>query len=115
MPLIYPDGHAGRYRLACDYLVGVAGHALTIPAGYAYDGASIPTLIGLTWVATYSPYEPCVMRAALVHDWLCDQRMPAIGYRTAAETFYRHLLADGAGRRRSWMMYQAVLRAGPRW
>lgn len=44
-----------------------------MPAGWIFDGASIPSGLGLIWSATYNPYEPDIMGPAGIHDlifWL---------------------------------------------
>jgi hypothetical protein len=38
-----------------------------IPAGYEYDGASIPRIF---WSIIGSPFEPRLQAAALAHDWI---------------------------------------------
>lgn len=38
-----------------------------IPAGFSFDGASIPRAF---WSAVTTPFHPSVIRAAIAHDWL---------------------------------------------
>ena len=38
----------------------------TVPAGFWYNGGSIPALF---WQLTYSPYHPILLAPTLAHDW----------------------------------------------
>ena len=62
----YPD--APGFELVQDYGFTVAGGgAFTVPAGFWYNGASIPAAF---WQVTFSPFDPRILAPALVHDWL---------------------------------------------
>lgn len=120
MPVIRPmptkRGEEPRYQLLNVYRFDdESGREWTIRPGYVYDGASIPTLTGLTWVATYSKFDPRVMRAALVHDYFCDTRPPDFNYLQAADLFHRMLLEDGASEWKARAMVRAVKMFGPKW
>ena len=91
------------------------GREWMIRPGYVYDGASIPTFIGLTWVATYSKFDPRVMRAALVHDYFCDTRPSNFSYMQAADLFRTMLVEDGASEWKARTMARAVKLFGPKW
>jgi hypothetical protein len=41
--------------------------SIWIPAGYTFDGASIPRMF---WSIIGSPFDPVFWAAALIHDWL---------------------------------------------
>jgi hypothetical protein len=49
-------------------LPGVA-HSIHIPAGYSFDGASIPQA---AWLIIGHPFTPAYCLAACVHDWYCE-------------------------------------------
>ena len=79
----------------------IAGTILTIKAGYAWDGASGPTVD-----------TKATMYAALVHDALYQLIRLGIltsGSRKAADKLFRRLLkADGMPFFRRWYFYKAV-------
>ena len=105
-----------RYQLVRDwYFTDLSGEKWAVKHGYIYDGASIPTLTGLTWAATYSKFDPRVMRAALAHDFLCDCQPGEVNSVEAADLFGKMLLEDGAGAWRTKMMVRAVKTFGPKW
>ena len=87
-----------RYILQFEYEFEAVGSVWKIPARFIYDGASIPTLIGLTWVITYSKFDPWVMRAALCHDFFCELKPEHPNSVEAANIFYQmliyHILRD---------------------
>jgi len=53
--------------LISDYVFNINGKVSTIPAGFWFNGASIPKLF---WQLICSPYDPRILEKALVHDWL---------------------------------------------
>ena len=117
-PVLAPlPGAASRYILMRDFRVIAddLGVDFEIPRGYVYDGASVPTITGLSWAATYAKCDSRVMRAAMVHDWFCDARPPNVSSRPAADLFHQMLLEDGATRPRAWTMRAAVRAFGPQW
>ena len=115
-PVPWRLGKGRRYRLVTEYYFeDVLSVWHMIPQGYMTDGASIPTLTGLTWAAMYSKYDPIVMRSALCHDYLCSARPLGTTSAQACELFQRMLMEDGAGRIRAQMMARAVSMFGPQW
>jgi hypothetical protein len=89
-----------RYQLVHDwYFKDLDGEQWAIKRGYVYDGASIPTLTGALWVATFSKFDPRVMRAALAHDFLCDVCPEGTTSDTAADLFicYWKMDAESGG------------------
>ena len=75
-----------------------------IPAGYRFDGASVPRLC---WTALgLPPHHPRVMRAALYHDH--DYSRSANDGAAQDEQFRRLLVADGVKPHRARLMYWAV-------
>jgi len=89
--------------------------ALVVPKGFVYDGASVPSMTGLSWAVTYSKFHPVVMRAALVHDYLCNMRPASISSVEAADLFYNMLIEDGASVFKANLMHLAVRSFGPQW
>lgn len=110
-PVLVPDPASGLYVLHEPWEFAInRGGVYSIPAGFSYDGASIPKG---AWYTTYSPFNPVVMAAALEHDWLCVNRPKGISSKDAAEHFRDRLVYVGLVRRT--LMYRAVLWFGPRW
>ena len=110
------DALGPRYQLLAPYNFNdQLGQAWTIDTGYVYDGASIPTLVGLTWAVTHSKFDPRVMRAALVHDYFCDTTPDNFTDEQAADLFLQMLLEDGVWRIRARAMARAVRWFGPHW
>lgn len=110
-PLMAPLPDAGRYVLATDWHFEVHTTPVvrfTIPAGYSWDGASVPRFFH----RVVTPFDPKVITAALEHDYLCDRRPECVNYKAAAWHFRTKLKV---GRLRRQAMYLAVLHFGPRW
>lgn len=66
-PTVRPDPSIGFYRVVGTYNITVNGIEITIPEGFVFDGASIPSAF---WISFFTPYHPKVMKAGLVHDYL---------------------------------------------
>ncbi|MDK2124489.1 DUF1353 domain-containing protein [Parachitinimonas caeni] len=66
-PHLSPMPTKEHYLLIADYTITAYGQTITVPRFFHYDGASVPAI---AWQATYEPFHPDVMAAALVHDWL---------------------------------------------
>lgn len=59
-----------NYIVECAIRFSRGKHAIEIPAGYVFDGASIPRIF---WgMKGFSPVGQKLW-AALIHDWLCDE------------------------------------------
>jgi len=85
----YP-GKKGYY-LEGDYTFQSHGGGVhTIPAGFWFNGASIPALF---WQLTFSPFDPDIMPHALAHDWAYSSHV--VDRWTADETLWRGLRKDG--------------------
>lgn len=93
-PDIRPVSQGGMYVLHTDYTY----EGFTVPAGFEYDGASVPrllwTLIGLLPDGLHRP-------AALIHDYLYSQGGQATRYnlpftydRDYADRMFRRMLID---------------------
>lgn len=100
---------AGRRRLLAPlvYFSAVLKPAreITVPAGFEYDGASVPWWIPVAYTALREAAE----KAAAVHDWL--YRHPEFCSRAEADAVFREALeADGVGwfaRNMAWLGVRA--------
>lgn len=113
LPVVHTvGGLEGGYILVEDFDFDLGLERIyTIPAGYLYDGASIPRVV---WsILGVGKYDPRVMEAALVHDLLCDIRLPQVGYKMAARAFRERLV--GIPEWKKALMYKAVITFGPKW
>ena len=115
VPLTAKDAPKPKYRVVSPYRILAAGRTWTVPQGFMYDGASIPTLMGALWVLTYSPFHPWVMPAACVHDYFCDNKPSDFNSVQAAELFRVMLLWAGVSEFKARAMWRAVRVGGPRW
>ena len=82
---------------------------ITVPAGYRTDFASIPRLV---W-----PLLPPVGRsgkAAVIHDWLCDEQPHSVDHRMAADIFDEAMAVLGEPAWRRAIMVRAVKWFGPK-
>jgi hypothetical protein len=81
-----------------------------VPTGTVVDGASIPRPL---WSIAGSPWTGKYREASVVHDYLCEKKNTA--WKTAHQTFYTAMLANGVDAIQAKIMYAAVYRFGPRW
>lgn len=103
-------GHT-EFELIEEYtFVDAKGRSWTAPQGTVVNGASIPKVIW-SWIG--GPWSGRYRNAAVIHDWMCDQLIS--DSETAHRVFYEGLLANGMSPTKSWVMYQAVLKGGPKW
>lgn len=62
-----------RYELLenVTYITFVWGiqDSITIPKGYKFDGASVPSLL---WTLVWNPFETDILGRALIHDYLYE-------------------------------------------
>ncbi len=102
-PSLTPMPDANRYMLNNDYTFALKGKAYVVPAGFVFDGASIP-FVG--WLPTFTPFHPKVMVAALIHDWFHKyHKVP----RALADKFFKTCLVDnGASNIKAQTMYAAL-------
>lgn len=95
------------YQLRVDYLYEGGGHEVWIPRGFIYDGASIPAF---AWNKISTPFNPRIMRAAVVHDWVYYNHQMD---RDDADELFDHILdEDGFGSTTRWVVRQALALAG---
>ena len=86
------------------------GATFTVPHGYVSDGASIPKLL---WSVFGGPFDGAYIRAAILHDWQCSQRVQTSTQ--VHERFYRSMRADNVRWVIARSFYCAVLTWGPQW
>ena len=92
-------------RLTADlHCVPFHGCKIDVPKGFECDGASIPRW---AWSFVGSPFQPDILRAAVVHDYL--YRTGSVGSRSIADAIFRKMmLDDGVGFVRRQLIYFAV-------
>ncbi len=86
------------------------GVVWTAPAGLVTDGASIP---GPLWSVVGGPFSGPHRKAAVIHDYYCEQRTRP--WQQVHKAFYLASRAAGVESIRARVMYFAVYRFGPRW
>ena len=110
-PALTPRPSLNGFQFLAPWEFRCGAHTFTVPAGYVYDGASIPFL----WYAMFSKFDPRVMAGAGAHDWLCDTTPMEPNNLEAAAMFQRMIERDGIGGFKGELAYQAVSRFGPQW
>ena len=83
-------------------------HLVTVPAGYVFDGASIPAF---AWAVIGHPLDPTFVVAACVHDWYCDVSAARKDYQLRVigdAVFFALLERAGVASWRRVAMYLAV-------
>ena len=78
-----------------------------VPAGFVFDGASVPRFF---WRVVSTPFQPKVMRAACIHDYL--YRNHIVEKDVADEKFKSVLIADGVDKERAETMFTGVRLGG---
>lgn len=110
-PNLSPLPEKNQYLLLDDYKVFYGNIKIVVPAGFIYDGASVP-FVG--WLPTYTPFHPDVMGPALIHDWLYSSHQ--VDRKTADTIFYDLLVLNTAGKVKAKLMYSGVrVGGGPHW
>ena len=109
MPVPIPDSPktGAIYSLASDFVFKAIGRIFVLPAGFEFDGASIPPIL---WPVIGSPFDPAYMEAALLHDWLYSTHI--VTRREADVAFREQLVAHGVTDFRADMMFRGVRLAG---
>ena len=104
-PIIETDStkYKAVYELLADYKVEYCNKEILIPQFFQYDGASIPRL---AWPIIGSPYNPKLMEAAIVHDWLFYVHI--LNRNDTNRNFYNMLLNAGMNKRKAKIMWISV-------
>lgn len=106
-----------RMRVLRDF-IWKGARTVVVPAGYVFDGASIPRLFWRVIGGPWGPYRD----AAAVHDYLYSdghlafpdqpdadgKRRPGITRQEADDIFYRIMLEVGISRFKASLMRRAV-------
>ena len=103
----------GKMAVAVEHTVAVTTvdgitHTVTLPAGYIFDGASIPRLV---WSVIGHPFDPSFIVAAAVHDWYCDRASETHDYQLRVigdAVFFSLLRRAGVSWWKRSSMYMAV-------
>lgn len=82
----------------------------TVPAGFWFDGASIPRPM---WSLIGAPLEGNYVRSAALHDLGCSVREEPS--RVVHDRFYDCMRAEGVRWLQAQLMHKAVRAFGPRW
>lgn len=91
------------FALEDDHAFKVGDLEIWIPAGYSWNGASIPQVL---WPELGGRYEPESMAAGLEHDWL--YLFHATDRAAADRHFYDRCREDGMPHLKAETMYQAL-------
>jgi hypothetical protein len=109
-----PDGRRMRLDRELAY-TDPSGRVWTVPAGYIYDGATIPRSL---WSVVGGPFEGRYRTAALFHDIECEKGHWGICLVPSAEVhrmFYNAMRCSGVSEEQADLMWTAVDRYGPKW
>lgn len=85
------------------------GYEITVPKGYRTDFASVPRFF-------HRVVNPMGRhgKAAIVHDWLCDENPHTMNHKVAAKIFGDAMKELGVPFLRRWSMRLAVRVVGPK-
>lgn len=91
------------FALEDDYSFTIGALEIWIPAGFAWNGASIPQAL---WSELGGRFEPETMLPSLEHDfnYLCH----CVDRDTADKHFHDHCRANGMSRLKAEAMYEAL-------
>jgi len=109
---VSPVPNKGMYKLLRGFPVAAFGEVYEIPAGFMWDGASIPRFF---WRIIGGPFRPEFMKASCIHDWMCVNKPPHSTSAKAAEYFGNVLRNCGVPKRKALLMVKAVKWFGPKW
>lgn len=99
-----------RGKLLDDLIWEDNGWKYRVPAGFIYDGASIPDF---AWSVVGHPFMRGYRRPAALHDFLCREKL--YPHQMVHDMFYDCLRAEGVTWWRAKLMHYAVATYGPRW
>lgn len=97
-----------RWMVAADWALYINGKPEMVPAGYIFDGSSVPRLLWWLFPPGYTP----AWEAACWHDHVYSHLYHRISKREADEAFHSIMLKQGA---RPWiarLFHLAVSRFG---
>jgi hypothetical protein len=80
-----------------------AGNTLIVPEGYRTDLASVPR-----WLRSFFPFAAAWQRAAVLHDFLYDEKGLNVTRRQADYLFRWTMAGDHVGLPTRWLMWVAV-------
>lgn len=109
-----PDGRRMKLIQEVTY-TDPSGRMWTVPAGYIYDGATIPRSL---WSVAGGPFEGKYRDAALFHDIECEKGHWGICLVPSAEVhrmFYNAMRCSGVSADQANLMWTAVDKYGPKW
>ena len=102
-PTLKPMGGLNLYELAATWTVRTPTLDFDVPAGFLFDGASIPRFL---WRLCGSPYDSPRIIAALAHDYLYSSQ---ILERKTADRIYRDMqIALGIASWKAYTEYYAL-------
>ncbi len=101
------DNQGNVYTLLED----IRHHNLTVPAGFASDGASVPRFF---WRVVFPPGDSRALKAAFVHDYIYRTHPSGWDKRSADEVFRELLIAGGVPCFRANLAYCGVRLFGKR-
>jgi hypothetical protein len=106
-PLVFSPTEDGmRFTLTQEfsyYRVNNPEEVITVPVGYTTDLASIPRIF---WVIL--PPQGQYIKAAVIHDYLCDLAKTDDDYMYADQVFYEAMRVSGVSYIKAKIMYLAV-------
>ena len=86
-----------------------SGNVITVPAGFVFDGATIPMVFG----QLFQRAEPCSINAACLHDWLYIHKDDYDFTRAEADKMFREAcIACNTPERKAWCMYIGIRLGG---
>jgi hypothetical protein len=85
------------------YRLNNQAEVITVPTGYITDLASIPRIL---WI--FMPPEGRYIKAAVIHDYLCDLAKTQDDYRYADDVFYEAMRVSGVTYIEAKLMYSVV-------
>lgn len=106
-PIIQPIPAEEKYILCEDYPNLINGNLIRAPKGFKFDGASIPDILKSLF---YGSYDPLIVTAALVHDWLYSNHQ--MSRKEADRVFRKILIRDNTDTTKTALMYSAVRLGG---
>jgi len=86
------SGRATRWMVAAEWSVIVDGRRFDVPAGYIFNGSSIPWFIWWAFPPTYAP----AWEASCIHDWHYSHLYRSVSKRYADAVFRSVMLTKGA-------------------